>query len=254
MNELQVFGFEGRNVRVVEVKGEPWWVAKDVADVLGYSDTVNAVKAHCKGVANYHPLSTGGGVQDVRIIALSDVLRLIVGSRLPGAVRFESWVFEEVLPAIMKTGSYGTSGLVPNLSLPGAKMRELRILFQHGAIDKTVVQAFLFKKQDAVTTVAPLVPAASHHPLADFLSRQEFSGWRESLKKDPRAWGRLGIARRIYKGDEELLIEHENKTLTKIAGHGYKTPLREDPAYKKTVQAHINRQQVSCLVFDMGMV
>lgn len=106
MSDLNVFAFDSQAVRVVMVDGEPWFVGKDVAEVLGYTDTVNAIKQHCKGVVKRHPLSTPGGTQELRIISEPDMLRLIVGSKLPAAEAFERWVFEEVLPSIRKTGAY----------------------------------------------------------------------------------------------------------------------------------------------------
>lgn len=106
MSDLSVFAFDSQAVRVVMVDGEPWFVGKDVAEVLGYTDTVNAIKQHCKGVVKRHPLSTPGGTQELRVISEPDMLRLIVGSKLPAAERFERWVFEEVLPSIRKTGAY----------------------------------------------------------------------------------------------------------------------------------------------------
>ena len=106
MSDLNVFAFDSQAVRVVMVDGQPWFVGKDVAEVLGYTDTVNAIKQHCKGVVKRHPLSTPGGTQELRIISEPDMLRLSVGSKLPAAERFERWVFEEVLPSIRKTGAY----------------------------------------------------------------------------------------------------------------------------------------------------
>ncbi len=106
--ELTNYDFEGHEVRTALVDGEPWFVAKDVAEVLGYADTINAVKQHCRGVVKRHPIVDAlGRTQEVRIISEPDVLRLIVSSRLPAAEKFEKWVFEEVLPSIRKTGSYG---------------------------------------------------------------------------------------------------------------------------------------------------
>jgi prophage antirepressor-like protein len=100
------FKFEGEPVRVVQIDGEPWFVGRDVALGLGYADPTNAVKQHCRGVAKLYPLRTGRGMRDVRILSEPDVLRLVVGSNLPAAKRFERWVFEEVLPSVRKTGGY----------------------------------------------------------------------------------------------------------------------------------------------------
>ncbi|HRY16215.1 MAG TPA: Bro-N domain-containing protein [Candidatus Competibacteraceae bacterium] len=107
---LVPFQFESHAIRVLTIDGQPWFVAKDVAETLGYKDTVNAIKQHCKGVAKHHPLSTAGGMQEARVINQSDTLRLIIGSSLPEAERFEKWVFEEVLPSILQTGSYSLPG------------------------------------------------------------------------------------------------------------------------------------------------
>ena len=102
-----VFQFQSEaEIRVITIDDEPWFVGKDVAIALGYADHTNAIKQHCKGVVKRHPLQTSGGIQEIRIIAQADVLRLIVGSKLPSAVKFERWVFEEVLPSILKTGQY----------------------------------------------------------------------------------------------------------------------------------------------------
>lgn len=67
-----------------------------------------AVKAHCKGVAIYDTLQTAGGTQKVRMIGEPDLYRLIVGSKLETATKFEAWIFEEVLPSIRKHGAYMT--------------------------------------------------------------------------------------------------------------------------------------------------
>jgi len=106
MNSLIPFKYSGKPVRVVTIDGNPWWVAKDVARLLGYSNSSDAVVKHCKGVVKRYPLETAGGQQEVRIINESDLYRLIVRSKLPEAQLFERWVFETVLPQIRQTGSF----------------------------------------------------------------------------------------------------------------------------------------------------
>jgi len=107
MSNVIPFNSNEFNIRIVQVDGEPWFVGKDVAEALGYSDTVNAIKQHCRGVAKHHPIPDSlGRTQEARIIHEPDLYRLIIGSTLPAAERFERWVFEEVLPAIRKTGGY----------------------------------------------------------------------------------------------------------------------------------------------------
>lgn len=113
MSNIIPFVFEKNQVRVIaDDNGEPLFVAKDVAVALGYADTTSAVKQHCKGVAEYHPLQTKGGTQDVRIIREPDLYRLVAGSQLPNAQEFERLVFEDILPTIRKTGQYKAPGAV----------------------------------------------------------------------------------------------------------------------------------------------
>ena len=106
MNELISLQFEGCRCRNVIIDGARWWVGKDVCAILGYKDTVNALKLHCKGVVKRHPLQTAGGMQELRIISEPDVFRLISSSKLPAAERFEAWIYETVLPEIYRTGAY----------------------------------------------------------------------------------------------------------------------------------------------------
>ncbi|MFY3460031.1 Bro-N domain-containing protein [Achromobacter xylosoxidans] len=95
------------SVRAVEIGGEVYLVGRDVALALGYADTINAIKQHCRGVAKHHPIPDSlGRMQETRILSEGDMYRLIVNSHLPTAEKFEAWVFDEVLPTIRKTGRY----------------------------------------------------------------------------------------------------------------------------------------------------
>lgn len=99
------------SVRMVDDNGRLLFCGADVAFALGYKNASKALGDHCKGVTKRYTL-TAGGRQSLSFIPEGDVYRLIVHSRLPGAERFEKWVFEEVLPAIRKTGGYMTSSLL----------------------------------------------------------------------------------------------------------------------------------------------
>ena len=106
MNELQVFNNSDFGcVRTLEADGKILFAASDIAKALGYTNPSKAVNDHCKGITKcYTP--TEGGVQALNFIPEGDVYRLIAHSKLPSAEKFESWVFDEVLPTIHKTGSY----------------------------------------------------------------------------------------------------------------------------------------------------
>lgn len=107
MNELQIFNSEEfGEIRTIEIDGKPYFVGADVAKALGYKDTVNALKQHCRGVVKHHLTDSLGRNQEASFITEGDLYRLIMKSKLPSAEKFESWVMDEVLPTIRKTGSY----------------------------------------------------------------------------------------------------------------------------------------------------
>lgn len=120
MNETSIQLFEHEqfgNLRVIEdANGNPMFCAKDVAVALGYKDTINAIKRHCRGVAFQHPIVDSlGREQTARFITEGDMYRLIASSKLESAVRFESWVFDDVLPSIRKHGMYATPQTVEQM-------------------------------------------------------------------------------------------------------------------------------------------
>lgn len=106
MNGLQIFeNSEFGEIRMTEIDGKPYFVATDVATALGYATPRDAVLRHCKGVVK-RDTPTSSGAQSMSYINEGDLYRLIMKSKLPSAEKFESWVMDEVLPSIRKTGSY----------------------------------------------------------------------------------------------------------------------------------------------------
>ena len=108
MNEIKIFeNVEFGAIRTVEIKNEPWFVGKDVAEVLGYSNTMKAIRDHVK---DNHKLAErivlSGQTREAILIDEAGVYSLIMRSKLPTAERFQEWVTSEVLPAIRKTGGY----------------------------------------------------------------------------------------------------------------------------------------------------
>ena len=105
MNNLQIFEkLEFGQIRMAEIDNKPYFVGKDVAKSLGYKNTNDAILRHCKGVVKHEGFKING--IKIALITEGDVYRLIVGSNLPNAEKFESWVFDEVLPSIRETGQY----------------------------------------------------------------------------------------------------------------------------------------------------
>lgn len=99
------YAFNGSEIRTVFFNGEPWFIAKDVAEALGYTDTDQAIRKHCKAAITL-PVESTGQVRHMRIIPERDLYRLIFNSRLQSAERFEEWVVAEVLPSIRKRGMF----------------------------------------------------------------------------------------------------------------------------------------------------
>ncbi|SHF00816.1 Prophage antirepressor [Modicisalibacter ilicicola DSM 19980] len=108
-NALIPFNFGDNLIRSTVIEGKPWFVAKDIADALGYNNTSKAVNTHCKRVETC-PTEMGGQVRHVQIIPNGDVYRLISRSKLPSAEQFEGWLFDEMLPELFRTGSYSVKG------------------------------------------------------------------------------------------------------------------------------------------------
>lgn len=104
--EMQKFNYESKEVRTVIVNGEPFWVAKDVCEILEIAnsrDALTSLDEDEKGVANTDTL---GGEQNVAVINESGLYSLVLRSRKPEAKKFKKWITSEVLPSIRKTGKY----------------------------------------------------------------------------------------------------------------------------------------------------
>lgn len=110
MNELQIFqNPEFGEVRTVSIDGEPWFVGKDVADILGYSNSRDAFARHVDDEDKTSVVipDTGSNYKSkATLINESGLYSLVLSSKLPTAKKFKRWVTSEVLPAIRKTGGY----------------------------------------------------------------------------------------------------------------------------------------------------
>ena len=105
--QIQLFDFENQQVRTLIINEKPYFVGKDVAEILGYSRTADAIKAHVDNEDKLTRQFTDSGQRrEMTIINESGLYSLILSSKLPNAKKFKRWVTSEVLPAIRKTGSY----------------------------------------------------------------------------------------------------------------------------------------------------
>lgn len=157
-SELQVFNnAELGSVRTVTIDGEPYFVGKDVAEILGYANPLKAIREHVdeddKGV---NELVTPGGVQNVIFINESGLYSLIISSKLPAARKFKRWVTSEVLPSIRRHGMYATEELIANPDLAIAALQALKAEREKSAMLEETV---------AVQTqqISELKPKASYY-------------------------------------------------------------------------------------------
>ena len=128
MSRIITKDFHGSNLRIILIESKEFFIAKDVAELLGYSNTNKAVQDHCRKMTNLKiilndnnplPLNIsdveiyrkllGNKWATIQLIPESDIWRLIIKSQMPEAEKVEKWIFEDVLPQIRKTGSYSIS-------------------------------------------------------------------------------------------------------------------------------------------------
>jgi len=133
MNDLAIFdNQEFGQVRATEIDGEPWFVGKDVAEALGYSNTADAIQKHVddedKQTSRF---AIGDQNYNMTIINESGLYALIFGSKLESAKRFKRWVTSEVLPAIRRSGSY---------SVQRPKANSLRDVLDYANLVRTIMR------------------------------------------------------------------------------------------------------------------
>ena len=121
MNEVKLFeSKEFGKVRTIIIGNEPYFVGKDVAEALGFTNSRDAIATHVfeddKGVEK---IDTLGGKQNMTVINESGLYALVFGSRLESAKRFKHWVTSEILPSIRKHGIYATDNVIDNILKTG---------------------------------------------------------------------------------------------------------------------------------------
>lgn len=130
VKEMQVFkNSEFGELGVITSEGKEYFPATECAKMLGYTNPHKAIRDHCKGV-NETLVPTNGGQQRINLISEGDLYRLIVRSKLPSAERFESWVFDQVLPDIRKHGLYATENVIDQMLTNPDAMIELLVNYK----------------------------------------------------------------------------------------------------------------------------
>ena len=148
-NALQVFTYNGNNVRTVEKNGGIWFVAKDVCDVLEHSNSRMAVQNLDDDEKDVSKVYTPSGEQDMTIISESGVYALVLRSNKPEAKNFSRWVRKEVLPTIRRTGAYSVNGEQP--ALPSGVLDGARMIFEVAGIKDNQLSLALDKVYKSYT-------------------------------------------------------------------------------------------------------
>lgn len=162
MKDLQIFrNPEFGQVRTITLDGEPWFVGKDVATALGYSNPSNAVVTHVdeEDKTTYSFQVSGSNYKTkATIINESGLYGLVLSSKLPTAKQFKHWVTSDVLPTIRKTGKYAVPKITPN---PHYRTRMIKTAVKDiGDTADTIAQVFHVKKGIAMTASMQMVGEA----------------------------------------------------------------------------------------------
>lgn len=213
MNDMQIFTYNSNEVRTVEMNGEPWFVLKDVCEVLGMDSTqlkkvADRLEADEKGRTQ---ITTPGGMQESWVINESGLYNVILRSDKPEAKPFRKWVTSEVLPSIRKHGGYiaGQEQLTPQelmakallvanktLADREARISELTAQNSQLAVDKQIMQ-----------------PKADYFD--DLVDRNLLTNFRETAKElgiKPKAFVDWLLSKKyIYRDQKGKLMPYEGK-------------------------------------------
>lgn len=127
MNDVAVFAFNSAAVRALLIDGQPWFVAGDLASILGYREAEKMTRMLDEDEKGAHIVGTLGGNQRVSVVTESGLYACVLKSRRPEAKTFRKWVTSEVLPAIRKTGSYQAPGAEPAITRDPSHVADLTV-------------------------------------------------------------------------------------------------------------------------------
>lgn len=213
MNELMIFNNpEFGEIRTIEENGKVLFCAKDVAEALGYKDTTNAIKQHCKGVVKRHlphPQSSSKKLE-MNFLPEGDIYRLAAKSELPGAERFESWIFDEVLPSIRRHGAYLTPETLEAAILNPDTMIKLCTALKDEQDKRKALEA-----ANSALTVENQIMAPKADYFDELVDRNLLTNFRETAKQlgvGPKAFISFLLERKyIYRDKRGKLLPYEEK-------------------------------------------
>lgn len=205
MNEIQVFKFKNSSIRTVAIGGEPWFVGKDVAEVLGYSNTRDALDRHVDVEdRRVSGITTPGGLQNMAVINESGLYSLILSSKLPTAKEFKRWVTSEVLPSIRKNGGY----------IAGQEqLSETELLARALAVSNRILADREKRLADLTVQAAIMQPKADYFD--ELVDRNLLTNFRETAKQlgiGPKTFVEYLLKKKyIYRDQRGKLLPYEEK-------------------------------------------
>lgn len=228
MEQLQIFKSEEfGEIRTVTIKGEPWFVGKDVAESLGYSNTRDAISKHVGDEdKNTVAICDGKGNPNQTVINESGLYALVFGSKLESAKRFKHWVTSEVLPSIRKNGGYlaNQENLTPEQIVANALVVAQKIIaerdeqiknLESSVRDMDRVICEMTPKVDYVDRILSSVECVTVSQIAqDYgMSAKRFN----KILQNARIQHRIGEQWILY-------AEHQGKGYVKTKTHDFEKP------------------------------
>ena len=188
MNEMRIFQNKAFGaVRVVEHNGAPWFVGNDVAKALGYERPNDAVNAHCKKINKFSYGNSPQGAMPYNIIPESDVYRLVMRSNLPGAVEFQDWICEEVIPALRRRGYYGVLPVppsLPNFADPVEAARAWADEREAAQLAQATASAAIAERDHAIRTRAQIGSRREASALGLLSAEKRRAAWHRTVVED----------------------------------------------------------------------
>lgn len=213
MNDLQIFNHPDFGaVRTVTIGDEPWFVGKDVAQVLGYAKTENALAAHVDGDDTLKQGITDslGRIQNTTLINESGLYSLILSSKLPGAKEFKRWVTSEILPSIRKHGAYMTPETLEAAILSPDYLLKIVTALKDETDKRKVLEA-----ANSRLTVENQIMQPKAEYFDELVDRNLLTNFRETAKElecKPKKFVEFLIERKyIYRDKRGKLLPYENK-------------------------------------------
>ena len=195
LTEMQLYSYGGRHVRIIELDGEVWLVAKDVCDILGLTNPTMAIQELDDDEKMTLSNSEGhsgkrGGAQSYNVINEAGLYKLTFKSRKPAAKEFTRWVTHEVLPSIRKTGSYTAPHADPELEPQNIRVRIAGVLQRLALQVSSKTEREIINREAYKYATGHDLPKASPAPKA---------------KRKPRCWTAEQIASTLKWSPEAVI-------------------------------------------------